>query len=68
MQSNVQRRRQLGVLRPRQARNDVNAGATPTVNEPTVNEQPAPTPSDSEASPQEREDLYAKRCAQRHLI
>jgi hypothetical protein len=61
MQSHVQRRRQLGVFRPRNTRNDVNAGALPVQNEGEA----APDP---EASPQERQDHFAKRCAQRHLV
>ncbi|HXZ67678.1 MAG TPA: hypothetical protein VEH07_03730 [Alphaproteobacteria bacterium] len=59
MQSYVQRRRQLDVFRPRQPRNDVNAGATPVVTEEAAPEG---------ATPEERQDLYTKRCAQRHLI
>jgi hypothetical protein len=61
MQSHVQRRRQQGVFQPRQPRNDVNAGAMPVAE--TETQVPAP-----EASPKERQDHYAKRCAQRDLI
>ena len=59
MQSYIQRRRQLDVFKPRQPRNDVNAGSMPVTNEETLPEG---------ASPEERQDLYTKRCAQRHLI
>ena len=59
MQSYVQRRRQLDVFRPRPARNDVNAGAMPNAVEPDL---------DAEATPRERQDHYAKRCARRDLI
>lgn len=59
MQSYVQRRRQLDVFRPRQPRNDVNSGATPV---------PAEEAAPEGATPEERHDLYIKRCAQRHLI
>jgi len=59
MQSYVQRRRQLDVFRPRQPRNDVNSGATPV---------PADETAPDDATAEERQDLYTKRCAQRHLI
>ena len=59
MQSHVQRRRQLDVFRPRQPRNDVNAGSKPETGGEALPEG---------ATPEERQDLYIKRCAQRHLI
>ena len=60
MQSHVQRRRQFDVFRPRQPRNDVNAGSKPVPSEAD--------PSSEETTPEERLDVYVKRCAQRHLI
>ncbi len=60
MQSHVQRRRQLDVFRPRQPRNDVNAGASPV--------PPAEEAAPEGATAEERHDHYIKRCAQRHLI
>ena len=65
MQSYVQRRRQLDVFRPRQPRNDVNAGSKPTSPEEiVVAEGIAP----EGATAEERQDHAIKRCAQRHLI
>ena len=58
MQSYVQRRRQLDVFRPRQPRNDVNAGALPSQEE-TIG---------ADATPQERQDHFVKRCARRDLF
>lgn len=61
MQSHIQRRRQLDVFRPRQPRNDVNAGALPQEGA----EESAPSP---EASPEERQYHFLKRCARRDLL
>jgi hypothetical protein len=61
MQSHIQRRRQLDVFRPRQPRNDVNAGALP----PEGSEQALPG---EEASPEERQYHFLKRCARRDLL
>jgi hypothetical protein len=65
MQSYVQRRRQLDVFRPRQPRNDVNAGAKPTPAEEIVIGE-GTTPEGATA--EERQDHAIKRCAQRHLF
>ena len=59
MQSHVQRRRQLDVFRPRQPRNDVNAGSLPQHEGELLG---------ADATPQQRQDHFAKRCARRDLF
>mgnify|MGYP003387179230 CR=1 len=56
MQSQVQRRRLQGVLRPRQPRNDVNTGALVPANDP------------EDALRGADRDEFSRRCAERDLI
>lgn len=63
MQSQVQRLRHLSAFRPRQPRNDVNTGALPPNSDPALPEAPG-----EEASHEERERHFLKRCARRDLL
>jgi hypothetical protein len=62
MQSHVQRRRQHNIFRPRQTKNDVNAGALASP-APADEIQPAPL---AQGEPTASEAL--RRCAERDLL